>query len=130
MQSIRKYAAETYELKHTKHRFTPEGELKPNPDILLSIVSDLGFSADQTVYVGDKLLKDVWMAQRAGVLDVFAEYGAAEHREEYDLLRKVTHWTPEMVEAERHALRPGDVVPSLTLRKQFAEILPLFGGSS
>jgi phosphoglycolate phosphatase len=126
IQSIRKYPAETYELKYTAHRFTPEGELKPNPDILLSIVSDLGFVPEQTVYVGDKLLKDVWMAQRAGVFDVFAEYGAAEHRQEYDLLRKVTHWTPEMVEAERHALKPGNVNPSFTLKKEFAEILPLF----
>ena len=128
VQSIRKYPAETYELKHTEHRFTPEGELKPNPDILLSIVTDLGFLPEQTVYLGDKLLKDVWMAQRAGVFDVFAQYGAAEHREEYDLLRKVTHWTPEMVEAERHALKPGNVTPSFVLANEFAEILPLFGG--
>lgn len=126
VQSIRKYPAESYELKHTAHRFTPEGELKPNPGILLSIVSDLGFSPEQTAYVGDKLLKDVWMAQRAGVFDIFAEYGAAEHRKEYALLRKVTHWTPEMVEAERHALQPGNVVPSFTLKNKFAEILQLF----
>lgn len=126
IRSIRKYSPETYQLKKTEHRFTPEGEMKPNPDILLSIVSDLGFRPEQTVYVGDKLLKDVWMAQRAGVFDVFAEYGAAEHREEYELLRKVTHWTPEMVERERHALRPGNVRPSFTLTNQFSDILSLF----
>jgi phosphoglycolate phosphatase len=126
VQSIRKYPAETYVLKHTEHRFTPEGETKPNPDILLSIIGDLGFSPDETVYVGDNVLKDVWMAQQAGVLDVHAAYGAAQHREEYEMLRKVTHWTPEMVERERHALRPGNVMPTHILHREFSEILPLF----
>jgi phosphoglycolate phosphatase-like HAD superfamily hydrolase len=126
VRSIRKYPPETYELKNTEHRYTPDGETKPNPDILLSIVRDLGFSPSQTVYLGDNVLKDVWMAQEADILDVHAKYGAAQHREEYDLLRKVTHWTPEMVERERHALKPGSVTPTYVLENQFAEILPLF----
>jgi hypothetical protein len=32
---------DTYKFKKTIHRFTPEGEVKPNPDILLEIISDL-----------------------------------------------------------------------------------------
>ena len=129
VQSIRKYPPENYQLKQTEHRFTPEGETKPNPDILLSIVGDLGFSPTETIYVGDNVLKDVWMAQQASVSDVYAAYGAAQHREEYELLRKVTHWTPEMVERERHALRPGNVIPTHVLSREFAEILPLFGSA-
>jgi phosphoglycolate phosphatase len=108
VRSIRKYPPETYELKNTEHRYTPDGETKPNPDLLLSIVRDLG------------------LAQEAGILDVHARYGAAQHREEYELLRKVTHWTPEMVERERHALKPGNVTPTHVLENEFAEILPLF----
>lgn len=126
VSTIRKYAPETYQLNHTQHRFTPEGEVKPNPDILLTIISDLGFSIDEAIYVGDKVLKDVWMAQEAGVLDVHAAYGAAEHRPEYDLLRKVTHWTPEMVERERTSLNPGNITPTHTLDNNFQEILQLF----
>ena len=65
------------------------------------------------------------MAQQAGVTDVHALYGASQHKPEYELLRRVTHWTPEMVERERNALKPAMHV----LDKNFAQILPLFGAS-
>jgi phosphoglycolate phosphatase-like HAD superfamily hydrolase len=100
--------------------------VKPNPDILLDIVSDLGASVDEVVYVGDNILKDVFMAQQAGVTDVRAAYGASQHKPEYKLLRKVTHWTPEMVERERQALRPGGLIPTFVLDKEFRQILPIF----
>ena len=60
-----------------------------------------------------------------GVTDVHALYGASQHKPEYELLRKVTHWTPEMVERERNALKPGGG-PMDVLDKNFAQILPLF----
>jgi phosphoglycolate phosphatase len=125
-QLLRRYSPETYELKHTRHHHTPEGELKPNPAILGNIISDLGFSREETVYVGDSKLKDIHMAQEAGVMDVYAEYGAAQHRPEYELLRKVTHWTPEMVAREKAILANGSVIPTYVLRESFEEILPFF----
>jgi FMN phosphatase YigB (HAD superfamily) len=124
--SARYYEPDSYNFKKTIHRFTPEGEVKPNPDILLEIISDLGASIEEAVYVGDNILKDVFMAEQAGVTDVHALYGASQHKPEYELLRKVTHWTPEMVERERNALKPGGLVPMHVLDKNFAQILPLF----
>ncbi|MCO7536173.1 HAD family hydrolase [Pseudomonas asiatica] len=116
--------SEYSELESTQHLFTPEGEFKPNPHILLSIVEQLGFKVCETIYIGDNLLKDVYMAQQAEVLDVYAQYGAAQHRAvEYDLLKKVTHWTPEMVEREKQALRPGAVSPTFVAKKSFEEII-------
>lgn len=126
--SSRKYSPETYELKTTEHRFTPEGEYKPNPHILIGIIEELRFNVQDTVYIGDNLLKDVFMAQQAKVTDVHAAYGAAQHRaEEYDLLKKVTHWTPEMVACEQATLKPGVVTPTHTLSKSFAEIVEIMG---
>lgn len=125
----RYYAPDSYNLQKTIHRFTPEGEVKPNPDILLEIISELGASIEEVVYVGDNILRDVFMAQQAGVTDVHALYGVSQHKPEYELLRKVTHWTPEMVERERNALKPGGLVPTHVLDKNFAQILPLFGVS-
>ena len=113
----RYYEPDSYNFKKTIHRFTPEGEVKPNPDILLEIISDLGASIEEAVYVGDNILKDVFMAQQTGVTDVHALYGASQHKPEYELLRKVTHWTPEMVERERNALKPGGLVPMHVLDK-------------
>lgn len=124
--SIRKYSPDNYLLKDTEHRFTPDGEYKPNPHILLSIIEELGFDTEDTVYIGDNLLKDVFMAQQANVTDVYAAYGAAQHRsEEYDLLKKVTHWTPEMVAREQAALRPGVINPTHTLSTTFADIIKI-----
>ena len=122
----RYYGPETYNFKKTIHRFTPEGEVKPNPELLLDIISDLGALTDEVVYVGDNILKDVFMARQAGVTDVHALYGASQHKPEYELLRKVTHWTPEMVEHERKALKPGGLIPTHVLGTNFAQVLPLF----
>lgn len=122
----RLYSPETYNFKHTVHHYTPEGEVKPNPHILVEIIADLGASIDEVVYVGDHILKDVFMAQQAGVTDVHALYGASQHKPEYELLRKVTHWTQEMVERERNSLKPGGLKPTHVLDRNFAQILPLF----
>jgi phosphoglycolate phosphatase-like HAD superfamily hydrolase len=124
--STRYYDADSYNFKKTVHHFTPEGEMKPNPRLLLAIISDLGVPVEDVLYVGDNILKDVYMAQQAGVTDVHAAYGVSQHKPEYELLRKVTHWTPEMVERERQALRSGGLVPSYVLDKAFSQILPLF----
>lgn len=124
--ATRHYDADSYAFKHTVHHYTPAGEVKPNPAILLDIVKDLGVSINEVVYVGDNPLKDVLMAQEAGVTDVHAAYGSSQYKPEYELLRKVTHWTPEMVEQERAALKPGSVTPSYVLTENFAQILPLF----
>lgn len=124
--SGRFYDSESYSLKHTVHHYTPDGEVKPNPHILVEIIADLGASIEEVVYVGDNILKDVFMAQQAGVTDAHALYGASQHKPEYELLRKVTHWTPEMVERERDALKPGGLQPTHVLDKNFAQILQLF----
>jgi len=122
----RYYEPESYSFKNTIHHLTPEGEVKPNPELMLDIISDLGASTDEVVYVGDNILKDVFMARQAGVTDVHALYGVSQHKPEYELLRKVTHWTPEMVERERNALKPGGLIPTHVLDINFAQVLPLF----
>jgi phosphoglycolate phosphatase len=122
---IRKYPKEHYELKITKHRHTPKGELKPNPQLLLDIIKDDGANVTDSIYVGDSLVKDIIMAQDAGVLDVYALYGSSHRREEYELLKAVTHWTLEMVEKEKTTAE-RDVRPNYILKKSFNELLELF----
>lgn len=122
---IRRYESEHYLMRHTTPRETPKGELKPNPDILQTIVNETGGSPDQAIYVGDSLMKDVAMAQSAGIRDVWARYGVAQQREEYGLLRRVTHWTDADVEREK-ALTRRDIVPTYRLNTSFGEVLELF----
>jgi phosphoglycolate phosphatase-like HAD superfamily hydrolase len=93
LETMRKFPASHYSFKYTKHQHTPKGELKPNPQVLLDIIELISATPENCVYVGDSLFKDIAMALDAGVLDVWAKYGQAQHREEYELLREVTHWT-------------------------------------
>lgn len=126
VNAIRHYPLNSYKLKYTSHRHTADGEVKPNPHLLSTIVEELGFAKPEVVYLGDSALKDVFMAQSANVLDVHAAYGLAQRRPEYELLRAVTHWTPEMVEREKHELSRRTILPSVSLNRGFAEITHFF----
>ncbi len=112
-------------LRRTILRELPPAAVKPNPKILRDIVKGVGANLAQTIYVGNSLMKDVVMAQQAGVTDVYAEYGNDYPPEKYELLRSVTHWTSQDVERERR-LKREHVSPTHTLAKQFDEILDIF----
>ncbi|GCD88769.1 hypothetical protein NLS1_07750 [Nocardioides sp. LS1] len=126
-EQVRTKADDEYGLRHTKHLPLPRGVMKPNAEILRSILDDCGVQPDQVVYVGDSLMKDIAMAQSVGVLDVHAKYGEAHEKAEYELLRRVTHWTDKDVQREKElSLRP-EVRPTVVLQRGFAELLPVFG---
>ena len=67
---IRHYDEDAYRLRSTQTRRTPKGETKPNPKLLGHILEECGADKAKTAYVGDKLDKDVRMAQ-AGVFWTF-----------------------------------------------------------
>ncbi|WP_081904463.1 HAD family hydrolase [Palleronia rufa] len=125
-ENLRLYNPSHYEFAITKHRFTPENELKPNPHILASIINEVGASSDQVVYLGDSEMKDIAMAQDAGILDVHAAYGQAQDREQYELLKEVTHWTDQDVKREQEIQSRKSVIPSISLPKNFTPIKYLF----
>jgi phosphoglycolate phosphatase len=81
---------------------------------------------DQVVYIGDSLMKDVHMAQAVGAHDVLASYGVAQHKESYDLLRRVSHWSDADIERERRLARQPDTIPTYTLERNYSELLDLF----
>jgi hypothetical protein len=56
---------------------------------------------------------------------VWAKYGIAQNRPEYQLLRDVTHWTDEAVQKEKN-LTTGEITPSYVLPNSFSEVLSLF----
>jgi phosphoglycolate phosphatase-like HAD superfamily hydrolase len=114
---------------NTKFSHTPEGELKPNPQILLDIIKANGVDKRDCVYIGDSEIKDIDMAYEAGVTSVYAKYGNShfeERPDDYNLLREVTHWTDADVKRER------DVKNSAMHHKadyeidNFSELLDLF----
>jgi FMN phosphatase YigB (HAD superfamily) len=128
-EDVRKHPPEHYEFVHTIHHHTPANELKPNPRLLADILNDVGASPEEAVYVGDSPMKDITMAQDAGVRDVLALYGKAQDRQAYELLRRVTHWTDADVARERQILERAEVSPTYVLERSFAEVLDLFSFS-
>jgi phosphoglycolate phosphatase len=128
---LRTLPTEEYELRHTQHRHTPLGILKPEPAVLEAIITEMADGDPRSaVYVGDSLMKDVAMAQAVGVADVYAKYGVADRRHEYELLRRVSHWTEEEVQREKTMSALPDIRPRYVLERSFAEILNLFSFSS
>jgi FMN phosphatase YigB (HAD superfamily) len=121
-----KYPLEMYELKATIHRHTPRGMTKPSAAILQEIIRDLGASPDSVLYVGDSLMKDIPMAKDVGVYSALARYGEAQRRPEYDLLRRVSHWTDEDVAREREVLSRPTAAPTVHLHRSLAELLAKF----
>jgi FMN phosphatase YigB (HAD superfamily) len=101
---------------------------KPSPAILLQILSDAELVPEEVLYVGDSQSKDMQMAAEAGVDYLWFEYGATHltaRKEDYDLLRKVTHWSPAEVEAEKRIAEEEKgfrVDPSRTIH-EYSEIL-------
>jgi FMN phosphatase YigB (HAD superfamily) len=124
-EQIRRYPRERYLMRHTIHRNTPLGVLKPNKDVLIDITKELNVRPENSLYVGDNLMKDISMAKTAGIIDVWAKYGVAQQRPEYDLLRRVTHWSAAAVEKEKRT-NESNTPPSYTLRNDFGQILDLF----
>lgn len=122
------YDDSRYGLSVTEHRHVPLDVSKPSQDILRSILDEEGFAPGEAAYLGDSLMKDIAMAQATGVMDIHAEYGLVQQKAEYDLLRRVTHWSDETVLRERRLARlDGEVIPSRVCRAGFADILSVFG---
>ena len=122
---IRRYPSSHYKFRYTAHHHTPKNSLKPDPIVLLDIISQLGAEPSNCIYVGDSLHKDIAMARDAGVTDVFAQYGRAQHTEAYALLKEVTHWSDQDVDREKKVTE-RDIKPGITLRQNFGEIFENF----
>lgn len=125
-ENMRRYPPEEYGLKKTEHRHVPRGLLKPNQEVLRWILDDYSTAPGAAVYVGDSLMKDVVMAQDVGVHDVHAAYGVSHDRRGYELLRRVSHWTPEDIAREKALARRPEVVPTRTAYREFAQLLDMF----
>jgi phosphoglycolate phosphatase len=125
-QQLRTQPPNAYGLRKTTHKHVPPGVLKPNTEVLRSILSDFEVEPKAAVYVGDSLMKDVTMAQELGVHDVHAQYGVPHDRHGYNLLRRVSHWTPEDIEREKELSTRPTVTPSHVLTEDFTQLLTMF----
>ena len=125
-ESFKKYYPEGYwEPEKTDFRYLSRSVKKPNAEILEIILKDFEAKKENTLYIGDKLDRDVYMAQQAGITSVYAQYGHKIVGAEYDLLREVTHWTQEDVDREikfKNDFQGKTVTPDVVLPNSFQEL--------
>ncbi|WP_405954855.1 HAD family hydrolase [Streptomyces phaeochromogenes] len=126
VDTLRTQPPSAYGLRRTVHKHVPPGTLKPDTNVLRSILADFSMSPQKAVYVGDSLMKDVLMAQELGVHDAYAKYGVSHDREGYDLLRRVSHWTQEDIQREKALAARPSITPSHVLSEGFSQLLTMF----
>ncbi len=130
ISAIREGERIKFEFDHTKFSYTPTGEEKPNPELLTRIICEQSLDKSECIYIGDSEIKDIAMANNAGVTSVYAKYGTDHfndnRKDDYELLRQVTHWTEEVVEAERKLKELGEHYDADYSIDNFAEILDIF----
>jgi FMN phosphatase YigB (HAD superfamily) len=118
---VRQYDDDWYRPRLSYVEELPPELMKPNPDVLSEILTQMAVSSSEAVFVGDSLTRDISMAQSAGVHDVYAAYGVSHDSALYARLVEVTHWTDEDVARETQ-LKQLDVRPSWTI-DSFPELL-------
>lgn len=118
------YDNEYWEPSITEFRYLAKGTVKPAPDILEIILRDCNADKQNTIYIGDKLNKDVYMANESNVKSVYAEYGDQIDSNKYSLLKEVTHWTDEDVKREKEYKEKNHTktIADYTLKKSFKEL--------
>lgn len=100
---------------------------KPDKDLLIKICNDEDISLSDAVYVGDSLIKDVYMAKMAGVTSVWVNYDKQD-TDYYQKLVDITSWTDQDFAREQKLKQKWDansLSPDYTI-SQFDELLSLF----
>ena len=99
-------------------------QLKPDPLVLLEICGLEGIMPHEAAYVGDSIARDILMAKNANVFSIWAKYGAIHHKEEYEKLVRITHWTQEEVEHEKRLKKEAEkMLPDFIAEHSFDEII-------
>lgn len=78
---------------------------KPEPQALRAILELHNATADEAMFIGDSLYKDIAMAHACGVRSVHALYGCRRDGDAYELLRAVSHWTDADIAREKEISR-------------------------
>lgn len=66
---------------------------KPNTFVIDTIISKYGIERENVYMVGDSIEKDVLMAKKAKIQDIWAEYGTKYQRGYGSILRSITPWS-------------------------------------
>jgi phosphoglycolate phosphatase len=96
---------------------------KPNPKTLIDICAHYEVDPSRAVYVGDSLVRDIYMAQKAGAHSAWAKFGTLYDKSLWPLLVRVTHWTEADVERESSLREEAKGTEPECVLDQFSDML-------
>lgn len=111
----------------TVHVETPAELRKPDPRLIRPALSMFGIEAEEVVLVGDSLSRDVLLARRAGVRDVWARYGQNHDPDQYEELLKITYWSQSEIDEEARLRREVEGSPPTDVIDRFPDLLAVCG---
>lgn len=118
---------------HSRKITTIHGK-KPNVEVLRQIMADERALPCETVYVGDSLTKDIYMANQAGVHSVLCKYPSVPNATElYEKLVAITSWTEDDFSYEaklKRECQAKDIKPDYTIDdfKQIIKVISDING--
>jgi FMN phosphatase YigB (HAD superfamily) len=132
--SIRQFIAHLYAPAHVTKEIgslaadefvclLPASDRKPNPQALIDICSRYQTEPSAALYIGDSLVRDVYMAKRAGVYSAWASYGSSYDATLWSQLVRVTHWTEADVQRESLLKQEAKGVEPDFVLKKFSDLI-------
>lgn len=100
----------------------PPGDKKPNPQVLGDICADYQIGVGETLYIGDSLVRDIFMAKAAGVHAAWAKFGTMYDKSLWPKLVRVTHWTDADVEREQRLRKEAEGIAPDCVLETFSDI--------
>lgn len=93
---------------------------KPAPELLEQICRSENISTSETIYIGDSLTKDIYMAKIAHVTSILCKYPCDPHisQDLYQKLVAISHWTAADFEREqklKEACTNDNIQPDYTI---------------
>jgi phosphoglycolate phosphatase len=107
-------------------RLLSEKDRKPNPQTLIDICSEFSIEPSASLYIGDSLVRDIYMAKGAGLHSAWARFGTLYDKVLWPQLVRVTHWTDADVERERKLKEDARGIEPDCVLDNFADIFQHF----
>lgn len=102
---------------------------KPNPQLIKEVCESENVTINETIYLGDSMTKDIYMAKMAGVTSVLCQYPYDEKVQEdlYSKLVAISHWTDSDFKRElaiKETCKKENIQPDYKIRS-FDEVFSI-----
>ena len=129
----RVYVSESQFIRPAHHPSSPKTQIvqgkKPNPRVLVQICNNESIRVEDTIYIGDSLTKDIYMAELAGITSVLCKYPVDTEKSDdlYQKLVVISNWTEADFENEiqiKELCQKNNIHPDYTV-DSFEQIIPI-----